>query len=157
MPISPFIGHLQLEYYRGWHRDIEFEKFLTDNWLRDSDAGTTTAGPHRAELRFKVNEKLAKTTVSRGQGKLIIAAIVGAQARYLCDHGAERPILLVDDLASELDRNARKMAVDSLMDTKSQIFFTAIEATDLPNDLTDIAKMFHVEQGKILPLDSVGV
>jgi DNA replication and repair protein RecF len=150
-PVSKVIGELRLNYYRGWSVEKNFSDMLLNNLEKDRDAGLTTAGPHRAEIRFKLDDKLAKSIVSRGQGKLIIAAIVGAQSEYLCEHGSERPILLVDDLASELDRNARKIAVEALIRTSSQVFFTAIEAADLPRELSEAAKMFHVEHGKILP------
>jgi DNA replication and repair protein RecF len=151
-PVSELIGKLQLEYYRGWNRDTDFSVVLSMNLNRDRESGTTTLGPHRAELRVKVDEKMAKTVVSRGQGKLIIAAIVGAQAKYLSENSSEKPILLIDDLAAELDRNARLIAVDSLLGTDSQIFFTAIDFKDLPNNILESAKVFHVEQGQAQPV-----
>ncbi|MFT4560722.1 MAG: DNA replication and repair protein RecF [Gammaproteobacteria bacterium] len=151
-PIGELIGNLQLEYYRGWNRDTDFLEILSMNVNRDRETGTTTLGPHRAELRVKIDDKMAKTVVSRGQGKLIIAAIVGAQARYLSENSIEKPILLVDDLAAELDRSARQIALDSLLGTDSQIFFTAIDRTDLPDKLLESAKMFHVEHGQIQPV-----
>lgn len=153
-PISTVIGNLRLNYNRGWNPDEDFNDVLITNLERDRDAGLTNSGPHRAEIRFKLDDKLAKTIVSRGQGKLIIAAIVGAQSAYLSEHGGESPILLVDDLASELDRNARKIAIDEILRTPSQVFFTAIETRDLPSELVESAKLFHVEQGDIHP-DSV--
>jgi DNA replication and repair protein RecF len=149
MPLNDAVGPIKLEYRRGWHSEMELGPLLAGNWLKDQDAGTTTVGPHRAELRIKVGEKLAKTIVSRGQGKLIIAAIVSAQARYIREYSSEHPILLVDDLASELDRSARRMATDTLLTTGAQIFFTAIEAADLPNSLCETARMFHVEHGNV--------
>jgi DNA replication and repair protein RecF len=100
-------------------------------------------------LRIKIDGKLAKATVSRGQGKLIVAAIIGAQARFLREHTMEVPILLVDDLAAELDRTAREVAADYLLSTQAQIFFTAIERSDLPGELCQTARMFHVEHGNV--------
>lgn len=150
-PVAKLIGDLRLSYNRGWDNETSFPKVLEENIEKDREAGLTSAGPHRAEIRFKIDDKMAKSVVSRGQGKLIIAATVSAQSEYLCDLGSERPILLVDDLASELDRNARKIAVDALLRTSSQVFFTAIEAGDLPDGLSKSAKMFHVEHGKVEP------
>ena len=154
--LSEAIGPLRLEYYRGWHHDHEYNALLIANWLKDRDGGVTALGPHRAELRIKVGDKLAKTVVSRGQGKLIIAAIVCAQAKYLRDHGRKAPILLIDDLASELDRSARSLAAATLLDTKAQTFFTAIEVSELPEGVRDSARMFHVEQGRVSALTTVG-
>ncbi|TDJ64853.1 MAG: DNA replication/repair protein RecF [Proteobacteria bacterium] len=145
------IGSLELEYRRGWVAEESFSNLLAANSVKDRDAGTTTVGPHRAELRIKVGGKLAKTVVSRGQGKLIIATIVSAQARFIREYALEPPILLVDDLASELDRSACQAAVDALISTKAQIFFTAIESSDLPASLCESAKVFHVEHGQVHP------
>ena len=148
-PLYGDIGPLRLEYRRGWQPGETLCHLLTGSWQKDSDLGTTTVGPHRAELRIKIDGKLAKTRVSRGQGKLIIAAIIGAQARFLREHTMEVPILLVDDLAAELDRTAREVAADYLLSTQAQIFFTAIERSDLPGKLCQAARMFHVEHGNV--------
>ena len=150
------VGPLRLEYGRGWHSDQEYIALLEANWLRDRDSGVTGLGPHRAELRIKIDNKLAKTVVSRGQGKLIIAAIICAQSKYLRDYGREAPILLIDDLAAELDRSARQLAAENLLSTKAQTFFTAIEASDLPDSVSDSARMFHVEQGRVSELATAG-
>lgn len=147
--VNQTVGPLILDYRRGWQSETDITALLAENWARDRDLGTTTVGPHRAELRIKVDGKLAKSVVSRGQGKLIIAAIIGAQARYLGEHAQELPILLVDDLASELDRSARALAVESLLSTDAQIFFTAIEPSDLPASLCERTRMFHVEHGAV--------
>ena len=149
-------GSLRLEYHRGWHPEQEFEALLEMNFPKDRDAGVTASGPHRAELRIKVDDKLAKNVVSRGQGKLIIAAIVCAQAKYLRDRGQEEPILLIDDLASELDRTARSLAAKTLLSTRAQAFFTAIESSDLPGEVRDAARLFHVEQGRVSPVTAIG-
>jgi len=149
VPLNGGAGPVRLEYRRGWPQGEGLGDLLNRNWQRDRDLGTTTVGPHRAELRIQIDEKLAKRMVSRGQGKLIIAAIVGAQARYLYDHAMKVPILLVDDLAAELDRTAREVATDYLLSTHAQIFFTAIEPSDLPGELCQTARMFHVEHGNV--------
>jgi DNA replication and repair protein RecF len=147
--INAVVGDIHLDYRRGWPAEVGIAATLAENWSRDRETGTTTVGPHRAELRIKVGEKLAKTVVSRGQGKLIIAALVGAQARYLREHAHETPILLVDDLASELDTAARDLAIEALLDTQAQIFFTAIDPSDLPGSLCRKTRMFHVEHGVV--------
>jgi len=143
------LGPLELEYRRGWLGTSEFVTLLEKNYGKDRESGNTSIGPHRAELRFKISAKTAKSIVSRGQGKLIIGAIVCAQARYLGELSTERPIILVDDLASELDRRARQEAFASLEGTGAQLFFTAIESTDLPLELSERARLFHVEQGAV--------
>jgi len=155
--VADACGSLRLGYHRGWHPDQEYDELLSATFPRDSDIGLTTNGPHRAEIRIFVDEKLAKTIVSRGQGKLIIAAIISAQAHYLRDSGQEEPILLIDDLSSELDRTGRNLAAKMLLSTKAQTFFTAIDALDLPLEVRASATLFHVEHGQIGPMAMVGL
>lgn len=154
--VADTCGSLRLEYQRGWHPDQEYAELLAATFPRDCEVGLTTSGPHRAEIRIFVDEKLAKTIVSRGQGKLIIAAIVCAQAQYLRDRSQEEPILLIDDLSSELDRTGRSLAARMLLSTKAQTFFTAIDAVDLPLEVRASAMLFHVEHGQVSPMAMVG-
>lgn len=155
-PSSSVVGPLSLEYRRGWRASRRLGDLLDENWAKDREIGTTTTGPHRGELRITIGGKPAKSTVSRGQGKLIIAAIVAAQASYISENALEQPILLVDDLAAELDRSARELAIRNLLSTKAQTFLTAIEATDLSESLRESARMFHVEQGEIRAMTANG-
>lgn len=148
-PLCEGIGELTFEYRRGWPEAGELLQLLERNRHKDYDSGNTSLGPHRAELRIKIDGSPAKSIVSRGQGKLIISAIISAQARYLGEFAAEKPILLIDDLASELDRDARQRAVGSLLATEAQCFFTAIESADLPAELIGASRLFHVEQGVV--------
>lgn len=148
-PLCQGIGKLTLEYRRGWTDGEALLESLGRSRARDYDSGNTSCGPHRAELRIRIDGNAAKSIVSRGQGKLIISAIISAQAHYLGQFATEKPILLIDDLASELDRDARQRAVDSLLSTKAQCFFTAIEAADLPQDLIGASRLFHVEHGVV--------
>ncbi|HCU91159.1 MAG TPA: DNA replication/repair protein RecF [Gammaproteobacteria bacterium] len=154
--VADICGSLRLEYQRGWPPHQEYEELLATTFPRDREVRLTTTGPHRAELRIFVDDKLAKTIVSRGQGKLIIAAIICAQAQYLRDSGQEEPILLIDDLSSELDRTGRNLAAKMLLSTKAQTFFTAIDALDLPAEVRASAALFHVEHGKMGPMAMVG-
>jgi DNA replication and repair protein RecF len=148
-PLCSGIGALTFEYRRGWPEEGELLQLLERSRHKDYDSGNTSLGPHRAELRIKIDGNPAKSIVSRGQGKLIISAIISAQAHYLGQFAAERPILLIDDLAAELDRDARQRAVDSLRATQAQCFFTAIDSTDLPPELIGASRMFHVEHGVV--------
>lgn len=148
-PLCNGIGELHLDYRRGWPEGEALLESLERSRPKDYDSGNTSYGPHRAELRIRIDGNAAKSIVSRGQGKLIISAIISAQAHYLGQFAAEKPILLIDDLASELDRDARQRAVDSLLATKAQCFFTAIEATDLPTGLIGASRLFHVEHGVV--------
>ena len=65
--------------------------------------GTTTAGPHRADVTLRRNHRVARETLSRGQQKLTAVAMIVSQLRLLQDELKLRAVLLLDDPAAELD------------------------------------------------------
>ncbi|MEM7468322.1 MAG: DNA replication and repair protein RecF, partial [Pseudomonadota bacterium] len=90
-----------------------------------------------------------KSCLSRGQTKLAVAVIVAAIAKLIGVTSEKPPILLIDDLASELDQSSKLAAIQLLTSIKTQAFFTAIEYNMLAG-LQDLPQhLFHVEQGKI--------
>ena len=88
----------------------------------DRARGTTTSGPHRAELTLRRQGRIARETLSRGQQKLTAVAMIVAQMQLLQDELGLRAVLLLDDPAAELD------------ETKSASIVRRTELTSLPND-----------------------
>ncbi len=74
----------------------------------------------------------ARHRVSRGQQKMLAAALVIAQTRFLAAHTDAGLVLLVDDPAAELDRDNRERLFNMLQQMPVQMFVTALEAEDLP-------------------------
>jgi DNA replication and repair protein RecF len=138
-----------LEYRRGWKLGETLANALTNAWRRDRETGITSVGPHRAELRICLGGRLAKRIVSRGQGKLVLVGMAVAQIKFIASELRTEPVVLVDDLASELDEKSRSWAARRLCDTSAQIFFTCIEPGMLHEVLARKPRMFHVEQGEV--------
>jgi DNA replication and repair protein RecF len=92
---------VQLEYSPGW-RGEDLASVLSESRSRDIERGSTLNGPHRAELQLTVDGMPARERLSRGEQKLLAAALLLGQAQILC--GRQVPLLLLDDLASEFDR-----------------------------------------------------
>jgi len=139
---------VQLAYYPGWDKDSELADVLERQQERDMVLGYTQAGPHRAELRIKVDKQPAAEILSRGQQKTVVAALKIAQGAMFQQESGRRTIYLVDDLASELDEKHRFALCKLLEDLKCQVFITSIDK----EKLTDIWKpedacLFHVEHG----------
>ncbi len=65
--------------------------------------GHNLFGPHRDELKITCNDQLARRFASRGQARSIIALLKAVEAKYLEKHSDNPPIILLDDLVSELD------------------------------------------------------
>lgn len=142
---------LLLEYLPGWDTGQELEVLLAESWERDRERGHTQIGPHRADLRVKRGTAPAEEVLSRGQKKLLVCALKLSQVALLRESGQES-ILLVDDLASELDADARQRLINDLAASGAQVFITCIESGAVKPALEAAGtgfKMFHVEHGDI--------
>ena len=74
-------------------------------WDRDRERGAPQAGPQRADVLLRLGGKAARESLSRGQQKLVAAAMVLALLQRLRDQQATPPTLLLDDPAAELDQD----------------------------------------------------
>ncbi|HEX3912123.1 MAG TPA: DNA replication/repair protein RecF [Steroidobacteraceae bacterium] len=94
---------LSLAYRHGWAKDLTFAEALEQSWAHDSESGATQVGPHRAELGIRLDGAAVRDRVSRGQQKLLAAALLIAQLKLFPDDSPVQPSLLLDDPAAELD------------------------------------------------------
>jgi DNA replication and repair protein RecF len=138
---------LSLSYRPGQPDGDDFAGALAAHRDRDRRAGMTQIGPHRADLVLTINDHKARGWVSRGQQKLVAAALVLGQAARLATFWGDRGILLVDDPAAELDRDHCAALLGLVAALPFQIFLTAMEAGALPG--IQAARRFHVEQGRV--------
>ena len=94
---------LALSYRAGWSKDLTMPEALSQSWDHDVEAGATQIGPHRAELAIRLDGATVKDRVSRGQQKLLAAALLIAQIKLFPENSSVQPSLLLDDPAAELD------------------------------------------------------
>ncbi len=88
--------------------------------------------------------------LSRGQLKVLLFALKIAQNNVIRDYGHKQPLLLIDDLASELDPESTRQIFSYLRDINSQVFITAINAEQVtPFIPASQMAMFHVEHGQL--------
>ncbi len=135
------------EYRAGWGQGTGLEQALDAVRDRDREQGTTTAGPHRADIRLVYRGRSARQQVSRGQQKLFGAALVVAQTRLLAERLGRPPVLLVDDPAAELDSASLAGLMECVLETDSQLIVTALTRNAV--SLRDGTRVFHVEHGKV--------
>ena len=140
----------KLRYRPGWSETASLAEALAVGSDRDRALGATQAGPHRAELEIVVDGQLARHRLSRGQQKLLGAAMVLAQAECVQSATGKRPILLVDEPAAELDPRHLAGLVDGIVESGSQVFITALADAALP--VSDSHARFHVERGEVTAL-----
>lgn len=133
------------------YRNINFIEFyrnkLLENRQIDILRGSTSVGPHRDDLVLKVNQVNLKTFGSQGQQRTGVLALKLAELEFIKSETGEYPILLLDDVMSELDLNRREQLLNFIKD-KIQTFITATDRNYFPGNI--LAKFFKVEQGKIM-------
>lgn len=139
----------ELSYQQGWPAEDALDRVLAASLPRDRERCHTQYGPHRAELVFKFNGVPAQEVLSRGQMKLFISAMQLAQVTHLARESGVQCVILIDDLAAELDRNKRAALLALLLATRAQVFITVTEPGLLDIDPAQGLKMFHVEQGRV--------
>jgi DNA replication and repair protein RecF len=139
---------VELEYLRGWSSDQTFEAVLASSEMRDRRLKTTTVGPHRADLTFKMDGTPARDRVSRGQQKMLAVALILAQVRLRAErHPVPRSCLLLDDPAAELDVDNLGKVLSVLAKLPTQLVITSLNQQGLYG--MEIGRMFHVEQGRV--------
>ena len=94
---------LGLSYRPGWPKEEPFAVSLRDSLSHDREMGSTQVGPHRAELGIRLDGVSVKDRISRGQQKLLAAALLMGQIKLFPADAAVQPTLLLDDPAAELD------------------------------------------------------
>ena len=103
---------------------------------REIGAGVSLLGPHRDDLLFDLNGISAATFASRAQQRTIALALRLAEARYLLERRGESPVLLLDDVLSELDGQRRAAVLAAIADYEQVL----VTATDLDRFLPDFLK-----------------
>jgi DNA replication and repair protein RecF len=140
-------AELRMEYRQGHAGGQDLADALSAHRSRDRRAGMTQVGPHRADIGLALDGHKARGWVSRGQQKLLAAAMVLGQARLLAPQWGDRGILLVDDPAAELDRERCRILLELIGQTPFQVFLTSLDVESLPG--LSPARVFHVEQGTL--------
>lgn len=154
--IAPGLELAALQFSPGWRRQ---EVPLTDALLlaraRDGQQGHTTVGPHRADWVPQFFSLPGREALSRGQAKLTALACLLAQAEDFAEERGEWPIIALDDVASELDREHQSRVLGRLLEAPAQLWITATETPNGYAGSTPTTR-FHVEQGAISMLTATG-
>ena len=112
---------------------------------REVERGLTLSGPHRDDLALALRGLPARTHASHGEAWSLALALRLGSHRLLTEEG-EEPVLLMDDVFAELDRQRRDRVAEAAR-AAEQTVVTAAVAEELPPDLR--AAVFHVEPGSV--------
>ena len=123
-----FGRNLTLHYRAGWPQGQSFEDALRRSRSVELDRGSTQVGPHRGELTIRIDGLTARDHVSRGQQKLLAAAMLIAQIQLFPMDAPSRPLLMLDDPAAELDDHGLAALIQAVSDQDCQLIITTLHA-----------------------------
>jgi DNA replication and repair protein RecF len=147
---TKIVKPIQLALASGWREDETFAEGLERNRKLDRERGYTSCGPHRADLKILHEGRAIKSSFSRGESKITAAVLLLTQTKIMAEKTGESPILLVDDLKSELDHDRCNDLLEIIHEMAVQTFVTNLEMDSLKTNLTsDAYQLFHVEHGDI--------
>lgn len=120
-------------------------EILTRNRKKDLDKKITSIGPHRDDFSVYINEINTRNYGSQGQQRTAILTIKLASLEIIKEKNGEYPVLLLDDVLSELDSKRQKYILKSVKDIQTIITCTDIE--DMKDYLDDKSKVYNVKEG----------
>lgn len=141
---------ISLSYRKGWTGDSLAEAVQASG-SRDLERGSTGPGPHKADLYLTLNGVPAKERLSRGEQKAMTAALIMAQAQMIGESG-EKPILMLDDLSSELDEQHLEKVLAAGLELGSQILLTGTALAPAIKSCESRYTVFHVKHGEVSPV-----
>ena len=125
-----------------------FEAALESQRRRETAAGLSLVGPHRDDFTIKLNGVAAASFGSRAQIRTAALAIRLAEAELLRARDDDPPVLLLDDIVSELDAKRRDSVLAGLAGFE-QVWFTATTGSWLPEDFLSNTQTFTVTNGTV--------
>jgi len=150
---------LTLEYLPGiemWNESDgagpRFRALLEENRGREIAAGMSLFGPHRDDFRFLVSGRDLRTYGSRGQQRTAALALRLSQVEVMTDELGTAPMLLLDDVMSELDADRRGAVLDVLEDVQ-QAIVTTTDWSPFTPDFLETSARYHVAGGVISPME----
>lgn len=131
-------------------RDILFSQFR-HNRDRDIYNGSASIGPHRDDIDFYINDKNARKFGSQGQQRTVALSLKLAEIRIARQILGEEPVLLLDDVLSELDTDRQRFLVSEIDDV--QLFITSAELSDEVLGALRGGTLFRIEDGTVTRVD----
>lgn len=139
-----------LRYNIGWEKNTSLNKSLESKVQRDLFRGSTSSGPHKADLQFYVDDKNAAEFMSRGQLRLLVSILLLAEVKLLKEITNKPSVFLIDDISAELDESTREKFLQEVLKQDTQVFVTAIEKEQMSFiQHYNNKKVFHVKQNHV--------
>ncbi len=127
----------------------QFEKEFGHMKEKEIDRGTTLIGPHRDDLHFYINDRDVQVYGSQGQQRTTALSVKLAEIELIKQEIGEYPILLLDDVLSELD-DYRQSLLLSTIQGKVQTFVTTTSVDGIHHETLEQAAIYEVHQGTLI-------
>lgn len=141
---------LEDEEGQSYYKEDEFEdnmdQLLDESYRRDLEYKNTDIGPHKDDLYITINKMPTRKYASQGQSRTATLSMRLAELSILEEHNEIAPILLLDDVFSELDQYRMQFLLESIGSYQTILTSNEIDALN-PKVLT--GHIFKVDQGKI--------
>ena len=111
----------------------EILKIMSLNFERDRILGHTSFGPHKHDLQFNFNGKDARNVASRGENRSLVLALKFIETDFLAENSSKKPIVLLDDVFSELDETRQKLLTTHF--AKYQTIITSTNGVEVEGSL----------------------
>jgi len=144
--LSGSLEKLCIKYEPSISIDL-FEKKLKNVREKDICFGTTSIGPHRDDISFYINDIDIRKYGSQGQQRTSALSLKLAEIELVKRNIKDNPILLLDDVLSELDRKRQNYLLNSISNIQTIVSCTGLE--EFVNNRFDIDKIYKVKEGKV--------
>lgn len=141
-------NNLDLENYEFEEIKKKFNHKLKNNIKRELSQGMTLYGPHRDDFSFYIDEENMKYYASQGQQRIAIISFKLAEVSLFQEEKGTSPILLLDDIFSELDIDKRNKLIKYIPED-IQTIITTTDLKNIQKKIINHAKVFIVDHGKI--------
>jgi DNA replication and repair protein RecF len=155
--LEPEAARFHAEIAAGERLEIRYEgppdnlaEAVHNSLAEDLKRGSTTVGPHHDDVRVLLGGHEARAYGSQGQQRTAVVSLKLAEASLMARRTGERPVLLLDDVLSELD-GERRAALMRQVAGEGQVIITSVEAGPFPPGLIASAMVWTVDQGRIQP------
>jgi len=129
-------------------------KKLNKNIKKEIKLGTTLYGPHRDELEFYLEEKNLKQYGSQGQKRLAVLSMKLAEIEIFKQYKGENPILLLDDVFSELD-DIKKNKIIQYLSNNIQVIITTTDLKKINKKKFEKLSIFKIKNGEVIKKEEV--
>ncbi|MFW5888923.1 MAG: DNA replication/repair protein RecF [Bacillota bacterium] len=145
--IYPFLANNNKKFSFNYEPSIadNLEKTLKTNYHKDLFIKTTTSGPHRDDYSFYLDKLDSKLVASQGEQRIMILALLLAISNLVEKIKNTQPIMLLDDVFSELDSLRQNKLINYLNKSNLQTIITTTTTANINQSILDAAKIYHVK------------